>query len=84
MAEAFAGNDGVTKNVPPRLGRDFWFYFSGQLTSQLGSSFTMFVLPLLVYKLTKSSMGLAYTTVAEFVPYLLFGLVLGALVDRLP
>ena len=29
-------------------------------------------------------MGLAYTTVAEFVPYLLFGLVLGALVDRLP
>ncbi len=44
----------------------------------------MFVLPLLVYKLTKSPEGLAYTTVAEFVPYLVFGLVLGALVDRLP
>ncbi len=84
MAEAVGAIEGVNKAKPSKLGRDFWLYFSGQLTSQLGSSFTMFVLPLLVYRLTKSSMGLAYTTVAEFVPYLLFGLVLGALVDRLP
>jgi hypothetical protein len=44
----------------------------------------MFALPLLVYSLTHSATNLALTTVSEFVPYLLFGLVLGALVDRLP
>ena len=65
-----------------RLGRDFWLYFSGQSVSQLGSSFTAFALPLLVFKLTHSATNLAITTAAEFVPYLLFGLVLGAVVDR--
>lgn len=65
-----------------RLGRDFWIYFTGQTTSQVGSSFTNFVLPLLVFKLTGSPTNLALTTAAEFVPYLLFGLVLGAVVDR--
>ncbi len=66
------------------MGRDFWLYFSGQLISQIGSSFTLFALPLLVYSLTHSATSLALTTAAEFVPYLLFGLVIGALVDRLP
>jgi MFS family permease len=65
-----------------RLGRDFWFYFSGQAVSQLGGSFTTFALPLLVFKLTHSATNLALTTAAEFVPYLLFGLLLGAVVDR--
>ena len=65
------------------LGRDFWFYFGGQLISQVGSSFTLFALPLLVFKLTHSATSLALTTASNFVPYLLFGLVLGALVDRL-
>jgi MFS family permease len=64
------------------LGRDFWLYFSGQAVSQLGSSFTIFALPLLVFRLTHSATNLAFTTVATFVPYLLFGLVLGAVVDR--
>ncbi len=64
------------------LGRDFWLYFAGQLISQVGSSFTLFALPLLVFKLTHSATNLALTTASNFVPYLLFGLVLGALVDR--
>jgi predicted MFS family arabinose efflux permease len=64
------------------LGRDFWLYFGGQLISQVGSSFTLFALPLLVFKLTHSATNLALTTAANLVPYLLFGLVLGALVDR--
>ena len=65
-----------------RLGRDFWLYFTGQTISQLGTSFTLFVLPLLVFRLTHSATNLAITTAAEFVPYLLFGLILGAVVDR--
>ncbi len=64
------------------LGRDFWLYFSGQLISQVGSSFTLFALPLLVFKLTHSATNLALTTASNFVPYLLFGLILGALTDR--
>jgi hypothetical protein len=34
------------------LGRDFWLSFSGQLISQVGGSFTLFALPLLVFQLT--------------------------------
>jgi hypothetical protein len=64
------------------LGRDFWVYFAGQTLSQLGGSFTLFALPLLVYKLTHSATNRAITTVADFAPYLLFGLILGAIVDR--
>lgn len=67
---------------PHRLGRDFWLYFSGQSVSQLGTSFTTFALPLLVFKLTHSATNLAITTAATFLPYLLFGLLLGAVVDR--
>jgi predicted MFS family arabinose efflux permease len=72
----------VTGAAGRTLGRDFWLYFSGQLISQVGSSFTLFALPLLVFKLTHSATNLALTTASNFVPYLLFGLVLGALVDR--
>ncbi len=70
--------DGGTR----RLGRDFWLYFVGQGLSQLGSSFTTFALPLLVFELTHSAADLAVTTAASFLPYLLFGLLLGAVVDR--
>jgi predicted MFS family arabinose efflux permease len=61
---------------------DFWKFWAGQTISQLGSSFTAFALPLLVYKLTGSSVSLAIGTAAYFLPYLLFGLVIGAWVDR--
>jgi MFS family permease len=65
-----------------RLSADFWKFWTGQTISNLGSSFTFLALPLLVFKLTGSAVNLAITTAAYFVPYLLFGLVIGALVDR--
>ena len=65
-----------------RLGRDFHLYFVGQATSALGNSFTWFALPLLVYQLTGSATNLAVTTASEMLPYLLFGLILGAVADR--
>jgi MFS family permease len=64
------------------MNRDFRLYFTSQVVSQLGTSFTQFALPLLVFKLTGSPTNLALTTAATFVPYLLFGLVLGAVVDQ--
>jgi MFS family permease len=65
------------------LAGDFGRFWLGQTISNLGSSFTVFALPLLVFKLTGSPLNLGVTTACEFVPYLLFGLVIGAWVDRL-
>jgi MFS family permease len=66
----------------PGLSPDFWKFWAGQTISQLGSSFTLFATPLLIFKLTHSSVNLGIATAANFVPYLLFGLVIGAWVDR--
>jgi MFS family permease len=64
------------------LGGDFVRFWTGQTISALGSSFTLFALPLLVFKLTGSAMGLAGTLAAGFLPYPLLGLVIGAWSDR--
>ena len=61
---------------------DFRKFWAGQTISNLGSSLTVFALPLLVFKLTGSSVNLGATTAAYFLPYLLFGLAIGAWVDR--
>src|SRR5690242_9623499 len=69
--------------VPARqISRDFWTFWTGETISNLGSSFTTFALPLLVYKLTGSALNLGIATAATFIPSLLFGLVIGAWVDR--
>src|SRR5258708_21703382 len=65
-----------------RLSNELWKFWLGQTISNLGTSFTQFALPLLVFKLTGSALNLAITTAATFLPYLLFGLVIGAWVDR--
>jgi len=76
-------NANNTAPLPERLTLDFWKFWAGQTISNLGSSFTAFALPLLIYKLTGSALNLAFATAATFLPYLLFGLVIGAWVDRL-
>lgn len=65
------------------LSLDFWKFWTGQVISVLGSSFTQFAVPLLIFKLTHSAINLALSMAAEMLPYLLFGLVIGAWVDRL-
>src|SRR5918998_809232 len=65
-----------------RFGAEFWKFLLGQTVSNVGSSFTIFVLPLLVFKLTGSALNLALVAFAEYVPYLFFGLIIGAWVDR--
>src|SRR5437870_5871975 len=65
-----------------RLSSEFWKFWVGQTISNLGTSFTQFALPLLVFKLTGSALNLAITTAATYLPYLLFGLLIGAWVDR--
>lgn len=75
------GNQHIPQ-APSRLTGDFWKYWTGQTISNLGSSITLFALPLLVFKITGSALNLGITAAAEFLPYLLFGLVLGAWADR--
>jgi MFS family permease len=81
MRESTAPGPGDTRRAG-RLAPDFWKFLVGQTVSSLGSSFTVFALPLLVFKLTGSALSLAYVTAAEYLPYLLFGLIIGAGVDR--
>lgn len=61
---------------------DFWTFWSGETISTLGSSVTSFALPLLVFKLTNSPLNLALTMAFTVLPYLLFGLAIGAWVDH--
>ena len=71
-----------TLGSPRRVSTDFLKFWVGQTVSNLGSSVTMFALPLLVFKLTGSPLNLGVTMATTYLPYLLFGLVLGAWVDR--
>src|SRR4029450_13070005 len=64
------------------LSGDFGRFWLGQTISNLGSSFTMFALPLLVFNLTGSPLNLGIAAPAEVVPYLLVGLVIGGWVGR--
>lgn len=76
-------SDNSAAAVPEhKLSLNFWKLWAGQAISALGSSFTGFALPLLVYNLTGSALNLAYATAAHFVPYLLFGVFIGAWTDR--
>src|SRR5467141_259848 len=62
--------------------RDFWKFLTGQAISTLGSAFSAFALPLLVFQLTHSPLSLAISTFTFALPHLLFGLFIGAWVDR--
>jgi MFS family permease len=69
-------------NRPVRVNLDFWKFWAGQTVSSLGSAITAFVLPLLIFKLTGSALGLAAAFALNTLPYLLFGLLIGAWIDR--
>jgi MFS family permease len=64
------------------MSRDFAKFWVGQTISNLGSSFTQWAVPLLVFQLTHSAVSLGAAVAATFLPYLLFGLPLGAWMDR--
>ena len=76
-------NTQAAKTPAKKLNSDFWKYWTGQTISNLGSSVTLFALPLLVYQMTGSAINLGISGAANFLPYLLFGLVLGAWTDRI-
>jgi MFS family permease len=64
------------------VNRDFVKFWVGQTISNLGSSFTQWAVPLLVFQLTHSALNLGISMAATFLPYLFFGLLIGAWMDR--
>src|SRR5947209_6839798 len=72
------------KPIPLWQNRDYLLLWLGQAVSSLGTRLTQFAFPLLIVGLTHSiaAAGLAYGL--EQLPYALFSLPAGALVDRWP
>ena len=61
----------------------FVVYWSARALSFVGTGITMVVLPVLVYGLTGSPAAVASLTALQAAPYLVFGLLAGAMADRL-
>jgi MFS family permease len=74
----------VSQEKPRSLwrNRDFALLWSGQAVSTLGTRMSALALPLLVLALTRSPAQAGLVAAARLLPYLLFSLPAGALVDR--
>ncbi len=62
--------------------RDFLLLWSGQTVSVLGTNISALALPLLVLAVTRSPVQAGLITAARQLPYLIFSLPAGALIDR--
>ncbi|MFJ8965940.1 MFS transporter [Lentzea sp. NPDC102401] len=62
---------------------DFGRYLNARVLSVVGAVVSAVALPVLVYQLTGSAGWTSAVTAAEALPYLVFGLLAGALADRL-
>lgn len=65
-----------------KLPRSFYRIWAAASVSSLGDGIYGTALPLLAFSLTKSPIVLSLVTAAEVVPWILFGLLGGTLVDR--
>jgi len=63
--------------------RSFSLFYTGQALSYVGDGLRTLAIPLLVYHLTGSALSLGITYALEFLPFAVFGLIGGALADRL-
>lgn len=70
------------KPVPLRRNRDFMLLWSGQVVSTIGTRVSSLAYPLLVLALTHSPAKAGLVGFAQTLPFLLFYLPAGALVDR--
>ena len=62
--------------------RDFSLLWVGQFGSEVGNGLVQLALPILIYQTTGSAFQLAGAYIVQFLPWLLFGLIGGVLVDR--
>lgn len=72
-----------TGHLPPLWrNRDYMLLWSGQTISSIGSAGSGIVFPLLILAITKSPVAAGIAGALYTVPYLLFSLPVGALIDR--
>ncbi|WP_157180932.1 MFS transporter [Actinopolymorpha alba] len=64
--------------------RDFLLFLIARTVATVGSAVTAVALPLLVYDLSRSALLTSAVAALQVLPYLLFGLIAGAMADRLP
>ncbi|MFC0623476.1 MFS transporter [Kribbella deserti] len=62
----------------------FMYFLLARTVAVLGSAITSVALPLLVFQVTSSPLITSLVTAVQVLPYLVFGLVAGAMADRLP
>jgi MFS family permease len=70
-------------DVTVRLSPAYWRLWTASTISNLGDGVFLVALPLLAYHLTRSELSIAFIGVAAALPWLLFSLPIGALVDRI-
>ena len=68
--------------APRRLGRDFPWLLSSSWTSNLGDGIALAAGPLLLASLTSSPLVVAAGAMLQYLPWLLFGLLAGAVADH--
>jgi MFS family permease len=73
-------SSGHSKRRP--LGRSFWTVWTAATSSNIGDGIVLAALPLLAASLTREPVAVAATTIAIRLPWLLFGLFAGVIVDR--
>ena len=73
-----------TRDPSPSVWRDAAFrrFLAAEVASEAGTAVSLVVLPIVVFTLTGSPAQTGLLTALEAVPYLLFGLLAGALADR--
>ncbi|MDX5381291.1 MAG: MFS transporter, partial [Actinomycetes bacterium] len=68
--------------APPQLGRDFRWIWGASTASNLGDGIVLAAGPLLVASITREPFAVALAAFLQQVPWLLFGMAAGAVIDR--
>ena len=72
----------VDRIAPPRLGRDFRWIWGSSASSNLGDGIVLAAGPLLVASITREPLAVAMAAFLQQVPWLVFGIPAGAIIDR--
>ncbi|GAC1386012.1 MAG: MFS transporter [Ktedonobacteraceae bacterium] len=78
-------NEAVVKSVKPRMlwfNRDYMLLWGGQVVSSVGTQISQLAFPLLILALTRSPAQAGFAGALRALPYLIFSLPAGALIDR--
>jgi MFS family permease len=79
---ATASRGPLDRLAPPQLGRDFRWLWSSSTVSNLGDGILLSAGPLLVTTITREPIAVAAATFLQLLPWVVFGIPGGALIDR--